>query len=58
MVLDLSFSKRPDGVQIKRIQSLHRPNHPKQNRGLDSTLVRLTLRRHGAIALNREKRVF
>jgi hypothetical protein len=46
---------RSDGEPIVRLRPLNRPSHPKQHRGFDSTVVRLTLRRYGAIGLDRKK---
>jgi hypothetical protein len=48
--LGLSLSERPDGEQIARFRSMHRPNHPKQNRDFHYAHVRLITRRFGDIA--------
>jgi len=56
MLPGLSLSERPDGEQIKRFRLPHCPNHPKQYRDFHQTLVRLTTRRCGDLAPDREKR--
>jgi len=52
--LGVNLTEHPHGRQFMSFRPRHRPHRPKQNRGFDSTLVRLTLRRYGAIALARE----
>jgi hypothetical protein len=53
--LALSLSERRDPEHFTLVRPLRRLSHPKQHRDFDSTIVRLTLRRYGAIALDRKK---
>jgi hypothetical protein len=57
MPVGLNFSEVPDGQQIERCGSLHRPKRPKKYRDNHSTLVRWVIRRSADIGPVREKGV-
>jgi hypothetical protein len=58
MPVGLNFSEVPDGAQIERCRSLHRPKRPKKYRDSHSTLVRWVTRRSADIGPVREKGAF